>query len=164
MIEHITRRPLLDNAPAFHHDDTVADQAHHMQVMADEEIAHAQLRLEIGEQVEHQRLHGDIKRGGGLIQHHQIRFERDGAGDAHTRLLTAGELVRKAIQQIKRQAHGGGEVFAAGAQGRRRHGAAKAQQGISDGAGRRVAGVEAICRVLEHHLDTRAQGILRESA
>ena len=71
--------------------------------MTDKQVAHAELGLEIRQQVEHHGLHRHIQRGGRLIQNQQLRFGGNRAGDADTRLLPARELMRQAIEQFMLQ-------------------------------------------------------------
>ncbi len=68
---------LLDNAPASHHDDPVADQAHHILIVDDEEIAHAKRSFEIGEDIKPQCLRGHIERSGRFLQHQKVFFLLD---------------------------------------------------------------------------------------
>ena len=46
-----------------------------------------------------------------LVEDHQLGIERDGAGNADTGLLAAGELMRKARQQFLRQADAMGAIL-----------------------------------------------------
>ncbi len=96
--------PCSTMRPAAHHDDAVAQQAHHVEIVRHEQIAHAHRLLEVLQQVEHHRLHRDVERRGRLVEDDELWVQRDGARDADTRLLAAGELMRKAVQQIDRQA------------------------------------------------------------
>jgi hypothetical protein len=81
--------------------------------MGDKQIAHTHGLLEVLQQVQHHRLHGDVERGGRLVEDDKLWVQRNGARDADARLLAAGELMRKAIQQIDRQADEAGEFLAA---------------------------------------------------
>ncbi len=74
------------------------------EIVRHEQIAHAHRLLEVLQQIEHHRLHGDVERGGRLIEDHELWMQRDRARDADTGLLAAGQLVRKAIEQIERKA------------------------------------------------------------
>ena len=60
--------PCSTMRPALHDDDTIAQQAHHIQIMRHEQIAHAQRLLEVLQQIEHHRLHRDVERGGRLVE------------------------------------------------------------------------------------------------
>src|SRR4051812_27935197 len=84
----------LDDLPEIHHRHAVADMPDDREIVADEEKADAALFLQALQQVDDLRLHGDIKRGNGLVAHDQARVERERAGDAETLALAAGKLVR----------------------------------------------------------------------
>ena len=84
-------------------------------------------------------------------------LERDRARDADARLLPAGELMRKAVEQLERQADLPRQFLAARAHGVAALDVAEPQDRIGDGARRGEARIEAVGRVLEHHLDALAQ-------
>src|ERR1700744_4598358 len=113
-----------------------------MQIMADEEITHAEARLQLIEQVEHDRLHGNIERGGRLVQDNELGMERNGARDADARLLPTGELVWKPIEQMPRQSDELREFLAAGAPRVASAETAEPQNRVGNGAHRREARVE----------------------
>ena len=106
-------RALLDDPSRPHHDDAITEQAHHIQVVGDEQIAHAHRRLQILQQVQDDRLHGNIKRSRRLVENDELWMQRDRPRDADAGLLAAGQLMRKAIQQIDRQADQPGKFLAA---------------------------------------------------
>ena len=70
-------RPLLDDAAGLHHADPVGDAAHDAEVVGDEQHRHAEPRLEVGEEREDLRLHGDVERGRRLVGHEQLRLVRE---------------------------------------------------------------------------------------
>src|SRR6476469_8573772 len=119
-----------------------------MQIMADEEVAHPEPRFQFVEQIEHDRLHGDVERRGGLVQNNQLGMKRDRAGDADARLLAARELMREAVEEMPRQSDKLCELFAAGAQRVPPPDIAEPQDGIGNGARRREAWIETIGRIL----------------
>lgn len=51
----------LDDFPRIHHRDAVADVADDAEIVRDEEIGEAELLLQIGEQIDDLRLHGDVE-------------------------------------------------------------------------------------------------------
>jgi len=57
--------------------------------MGDEQISEAQPPLQVGEQVQHLRLHGDIEGGNGLIRDDELGTQRKGARNANALLLPA---------------------------------------------------------------------------
>ena len=56
-------------------------------------------RLEVFEQIQHLRLHGDVERGDGFVGDQDFRIERQRAGDADALPLAAGEFVRIAFHR-----------------------------------------------------------------
>ena len=150
-------RALLDDPSRPHHDDTITQQAHHIQIMRDEQIAHAHRRLQILQQVQDHRLHGNVERRGRLVENDELWMQRDRARDADAGLLAARQLMREAIQQIDRQADQAGKFLAAGAQRIAALDVAELHDRIGDGARRGEARIEAVGRILEHHLDALAQ-------
>ena len=77
--------------------------AHHGEVMGDEQARHAQLRLQLHQQVENLRTHRNIQRAHRLVTHQQRRAQRQGAGDDNALALAAGELMRQQIGLIAAQ-------------------------------------------------------------
>ena len=101
------QRPLLrqlDDAAQIHDGDAVRDVLDDGKVVGDEQIGHAEVALQIGQQVDHLRLHRDVERGDGLVAHDQLGSQRQGAGDHEALALAAGELVRKADHLVAAQA------------------------------------------------------------
>ena len=120
MIEYVARRTGFDDLAEIHHQHPVAEQPHHAQVMRHEQIAHAELALEPLQQLQDDDLHRHVKRGGRLVEDQQIGLDRDRARDADAGALTAGELMRKAGQQFKRQPAAARRLFDFAAAGSRR--------------------------------------------
>ena len=121
--------------------------------------------LQLLQQIEHDGLHRHVERRGRLVEDDAVGLERDGARDADARLLPARELVRKAVEQLDAAARPAAPAprSARARRSRPRH-VAEAQDRIGDGARRREARVEAVGRVLEHHLDALAQRQRGEAA
>jgi hypothetical protein len=116
------------------------------------QVGEIELPLQIPQQSQDHDLHRDVERRGRFVEDQQPRFDRDGPGDPDPRLLPAGELVREAGEQLLRQAGQPRHLLDPSAQ----CGAGKAlqaQQRVGDGAERSEARVEAVGRVLKHHLD-----------
>ncbi len=108
-------------------------------------------------------LHRDVERRGRLVEHQKVGLDGNGAGDADAGALAAGKLVRKARQQLQRQAalarHGLdalGERLAAQF--------AQPAQRIGDGGESGEARIDAFAGVLKHHLDAGAVAIAGEHA
>ena len=73
--------------------------------MGDEDIGKLQLALQLVEQAQYLRLHGDVERGHGLIKHHEIGLNDHGAGDGHALALAPGELAGTAGSHGRIQRH-----------------------------------------------------------
>ena len=108
------------------------------------------------QEIQDHRLHRDIERRGRLVENHEFRVQRDGARDADAGLLSARQLMREAIEQIDRQPDQARQFLAAGAQRVAPLDAAKLQKRIGDRARGGKARIEAVGRILEHHLDALA--------
>ena len=116
-----------------------------------------------GQQLQDHDLHRHVKRGGRLVEHQEIGLDRDRAGDADAGALAARELMRKAVQQFERQAAAARRLFDLAAQLGAGELAQPAQR-IGDCGERGEARVDAVARVLEHHLDALAVRVARQSA
>ena len=79
--------------PEVHHRDPLRDLPHHGEVVRDEEVGEPALALEVGEQVEHLRLHRHVERRHRLVADDERGLHRERAGDADALPLPAGELV-----------------------------------------------------------------------
>ena len=97
-------RALLHREPEVHHEHLVRDVAHHAEVVRDEEIGHAELALQVGQQVQHLRLHRDVERRHRLVGHDERGLEHQRARDRDALPLAAREHVRIAIVVLGPQA------------------------------------------------------------
>ena len=93
LAEQVRRRPRLHHLSEVHHRHRIAHVPDHPQVVGDEQIRHPVLLLDVLEEVQDLRLHGDVEGGDRLVGHHQFRGEGDRAGDPDPLTLPAGELV-----------------------------------------------------------------------
>ena len=155
-LEELVGGPRLGHLAQVHHEHPLAEQAHHVQVVGDEEIAHPQAVLQVLQQVEDDRLDRDVQGRSGLVEDEQGGLQGDGPGDPHPRLLPARELVGEAREELPREAHHRGERLHALEERRAGPHAAQAAQGVGDGGEGRMSGVQALVRILEHHLDAGA--------
>jgi len=83
----------FDDTPLLHDRDTmtkIADQRHGV---GDEEVGEAVALLKVSEQVDDLRTNGDIERAHGLVEHKELRAERNGTRYADALTLAAGEFV-----------------------------------------------------------------------
>jgi hypothetical protein len=77
---------------------------HDRKVVRDEEVRQPQLVLQVLQEVDDLRLHGDVESGDGLVEHHELRIRRQRARDADALPLPSGELVRIALPVVGREA------------------------------------------------------------
>ncbi len=80
------------------------DVPHDAEIVRDEEIGEAQLRLQVGEEVEDLRLDRDVERRDRLVGDDELRREHERAGDRDALALAAGEHVRIATVVLGPQA------------------------------------------------------------
>ncbi len=71
--EQVLRAALLDDAPPIDHRDLVADVVDDGQVVADQQVGDAESVLQVLQQVQHLRLHGDVQRTDRLVGHDELR-------------------------------------------------------------------------------------------
>ena len=103
-LQHAIDRAGLDDLAQVHHQHAVGDMAHHREVVRDEQHGEPERLLQLGEQVEHLRLHRDVERRHRLVADQQLRVERERARDADALALAAGEFVRIALAAPRRRA------------------------------------------------------------
>mgnify|MGYP003694014791 CR=1 FL=1 len=90
--------------------DPVGDVADDAEVVRDEEVGDLLLRLELDEQVEDRRLHGDVERRGRLVADDELRVSRERARDRDPLLEAAGELHGLLRQRPLGEAHARDEI------------------------------------------------------
>ncbi len=156
-VEELVDGALLHDLAQVHDRDPVGRVVHHGQVVGDEQVGQAVLLLEVLEQVDDLRLHGDVQRGDRLVEHQQLRLHRQRPGDADALPLPAGELVR-----VARACSAPRPTSASSAATRSRRslaGAADAVDGehLGEGVGHGHARVERRVGVLEDDLDALPQ-------
>ena len=93
-------RTLLDDPAEVHDRDAVAHVAHEREVVGDEEVGEAELVLEVAEQVDDVGLDRHVEAAHRLVEHEQLRGQREGAGDGDALELAAGELTRVAVAVV----------------------------------------------------------------
>src|SRR2546422_241528 len=82
--------------------DPIRDVPDHSEVVGDEDVREAELVLEVVEQVDDLCLNRDVEGGDGLVGDDQLRAEREGPGDADPLPLATRELVRVAVDVMRR--------------------------------------------------------------
>ncbi len=137
-----------------HDTDTVGVSTHQIQVVSDEQHAHAVLITQLGQQGEYLLLDGYIQGGGGFVGHQQLRLVGDGHGDHDPLTLSAGQLVRPGIQQFlgTRQFYLL-QQFAAAMASRTTSQALMQAQGLRQLSSNGVQRIERSHRLLKHETD-----------
>ena len=90
-----SRRPDLDDAAEIHDRDPMGEVAHQAKIMGDEEDGQAEPLLQLEQQVDDLRLHGDIEGRDELVGDQAFRLDGERAGDADALALAAGEFMRE---------------------------------------------------------------------
>ena len=140
----------LRHLAEVHDQDAVGDVADDVEIVRDEQVGEAELLLQVLEQVEDLRLHGDVERGHGLVADDQLRVGGEGPRDADPLALPAGELVREAVVVLRVEPDDLEQVL---------HAALALRLGadlvhlerLADDEADALAGVERCVRVLEDH-------------
>ena len=96
----------FDDLAEIHDGDAMAHSADDGEVVGDEEIGEAEAILKLLEEVDDLGLDRDIEGGEGLIGDDEPGLDGEGAGDADTLPLAAGELVREAVSESGANADG----------------------------------------------------------
>ncbi|MNK98933.1 hypothetical protein D3C87_1193120 [compost metagenome] len=101
-VEDLVDAALFDLLAAQHHHHVVGHLRHHAHVMRDEDDGRAQVALQFADGVQDLRLDGDVQRSGGLVRDQQARLARQRHRDHHALAHAARQLVRIAVQQLRR--------------------------------------------------------------
>ena len=103
LLVDLVPRPDLDDLAEVHDGDAVGDVAHDRQIVRDEEVRQAEAALQLLEQVDDLRPDRHVERRHRLVEHDQLRVERERARDADALALAARELVRVAVRVLRRE-------------------------------------------------------------
>ena len=101
-VEDLPHRAGLDDPAAVHHRDPIGDLGDHAEIVGDQDQAHAGLGLELLEQRQDLRLHGDVERGRRLVGDQDVGAQRERHRDHHALALAARELVRIVVGAPRR--------------------------------------------------------------
>ena len=149
----------LDHLAQVHDGNAVGNVPHHQQVMGDEQIGQAQLFLQVMEHVDDLCLDRNVQGGNRLVTDDEFRIDRQGAGDADTLALAAGELVGIAGGMLAVQADIAHQLqdavlafLLAGVE-------LVHIQRFADDVGNRHAGVQGGVGILEDHGGLLAEGV-----
>ena len=117
-------------------------------------MASAEPLLQLADQLEDLRLHGDVEGGDRLVGDEHLGLEGERPGDADALALAAGEFMRIAVGRLDRKPDEVEQVAARAQSAALGH--ALRDRTLGDDAPDRAARVERGIRVLEHHLDAAA--------
>ena len=149
------RGTVLDDLALVEHGHVVADVVDDVEIVRDEQVGHPGVLLDLQQKIEHARLSGQVEGADRLVAHDELRVERQRPGDGDALPLPARELVRLAVDRVRRQPHAvqqGHHAPAGRIPGDALH-AERLGQDVADvhrGVQRRV-------RVLEDHLQVAAE-------
>ncbi|CPU63572.1 Uncharacterised protein [Mycobacteroides abscessus] len=153
--DDLVRRPALDDVPAEHHEDLVAEVPRRREVVRDVEDAEVLLALQARQQVEHPEPDRHVEHRHGLVRDEEPGAGGERAGDRDALALASGHLVRTLLRERPRgrEVHAREELVDGRVElGGRLRAPVDPQrplQVVTD----RVERVERRERVLEHHLD-----------
>ena len=99
---HVGHRTLLGEPSGVHDHDPVGGAGHHAEVVGDQENRPVEVVADLGEGLQHLRLHGHVQRRGGLVGDQHGRVERHGHGDHHPLAHAAGEFVGERVGAPRR--------------------------------------------------------------
>ena len=103
--QHLRGRPALDDASEVHDRDAIAQVAHDLQVMGDEQQSEAHVAAQRRDQIEDLGLQRHVQGRCRLVGEHERRLEHDCARDGDALALSAAQLVRKARGVAGRETH-----------------------------------------------------------
>ena len=92
----------FDQFTGVHDADALRQTCHHTQIVSNEQDRHAALGLQLRQQIENLRLHGDIQGGRWLVGNQQFRLAGQGDGDHHPLLHATRQLERIFIEPPRR--------------------------------------------------------------
>ena len=93
----------FDDLPQIHHRNARTEKSHDIEVVRHEKVAHPEPLSQLGQQLQHHRLDRNVERGSRFVENEQRGLDDNRAGDADTRPLTAGKLMRVALEKLCRQ-------------------------------------------------------------
>ena len=154
--EKLVRGRDLRHLAEVHDRDGLADVAHHGKVVRDEDVGEPEVGLQVDEQVDDLRLDGDVEGRHRLVADDQLRAEGERPGHPDALPLAAGELRREPVEVLRVEPHPLHQLLHE-ALALRARGQAVDRVGVSDDRPDPAARVQRSDRVLEDHLDLRAQ-------
>ena len=101
-IEDLLDRTFLDDPARVHHDDPLAEAGDQSHVVRDQNDGGSHLAIELLEQLDDLRLHGDVEGGGGFVGDQQFRFVGQAHRDHGPLPHAPRELVRVILCALRR--------------------------------------------------------------
>ena len=83
------------------HDDAIGERAHHVHLVLDQQDDLGGVLLELRDQIEHDRHLVDAHSGGGLVEHEDLRLERDHQRDLELALVAMRQRRRSAVAPMR---------------------------------------------------------------
>ena len=142
----------LQHLAGIHHQHAVAEGAHQVEIVADEDEAHVPRLHQVVENRQHLQPHRDIERGGRLVGDQQLRLGHQHHGDHRALAHAAGKFVRPGavhalrIADAHRRQHAERVLARLGA-------LLDATRGLQQLVADSHDGIERVFRVLHHHGD-----------
>ncbi|MNL12350.1 hypothetical protein D3C87_1332160 [compost metagenome] len=93
---------MVHHPAPLHHQYLIGDRPHSSNIVGDEQIADTQLLLDAVEQFQYAFSHQLVEGRGHFIADDQLRFGRQGPGDADALLLPAGQFTRLTLHEGRR--------------------------------------------------------------
>ena len=101
IVEQLIRLGQLDDLAEIHHRDTMAEMAHHAQIMGDEQISQIELLSQILQQVDYLGLDRHVEGRDRLVADNEFRSHRQGPRDADALPLAAAHFVRITVGEAR---------------------------------------------------------------
>ena len=101
-LEDLRRLRGLDHVALLHHDDAVAIGGGETEIVRDQDGRHAALARQLGDQVHHGLLRGDVEAGGRLVGDQQLRLAGERQRDDDALAHAAGQLERIGVIALAR--------------------------------------------------------------
>ena len=111
MIEDGLTGAFFDNFALIHDQDAIAEQPHHVEIVRNKQVAHAEALPQGCQEMQDHRLHRDIEGRCGFVQDEQRRVQGNSARNPNAGFLPARELMREALEQLDRETNQVGQFM-----------------------------------------------------
>src|SRR5207248_135824 len=109
----------LDQVPEVQDCYAIGDMPHHAEVVRDQDVSEMQGVSQIREQIQDLGLDRHVEGAHGFVENQELRLDREGARDADPLPLSAAELVRVAVDDVRRESDELQQLLDAAPAGRR---------------------------------------------